>query len=946
MRIKRNLLASTISGLLALSAVPAFAQDAPASTSTDQSTDQAKKKEEKPTEIQKITVTGSRIPVAQQETSSPTVTITAEDIAVQGYKNVSDVLRAQPLATGAVQDNQFSAGFTPGATTISLLSLDPAFTLILIDGRPLADYPLLYNGQSNFTDLSTIPTAMVERIDILPGNQSAIYGSSAIAGVVNIILKKHIDGYHLNARLGGYDNGGGDNYRIELTGGNAFGKLDLTWGLQHSHQSAMSGSDSSWFDSTNDSPDPDGRFGSRDFLILDGFSGHYLDPGQATCDSLKANFDGTTIRDFRPGRGYYCGSRYEVGNTSFLNKEDSTAVYLNANWQVSDNSELYANFLYNWQSTISNSGSRFWSPDINGSGGYIWEDDGTCDLVHFGCALNLYQHIFSPEETGGPQEEEFKSKSYNFALGWKGTIGDSNWDWDTWFSRSQFNVTDTQMWPLTDEIEAFFEDQFLGPQVGPTFLGYKVYNPNHQAFYQSLTPAEFASFEDEIRTESKTWTQDINFLITNTALFTLPAGDVGMALLATAGKQSWENPTDPRVIAGDFWGLTGTQGEGERTNHAFAAEFRVPIFKPLTASLSGRYDQYSNQDASSDSKATWKLGLEYRPIDTLLLRGNYATAFRAPDMAAVFAGDSGFFTSATDYYRCEQDGQPIDDCDWAPVNVQGRRNGNRDLKSITADSFGYGFVWSPNKHLTFKGDYYDVSIKNEVRDLSLDFILRNENECRQGRSDLSAEACADFESRVTRTSPTSPQPNAITLIRTEPVNISEEHVNGVSMGATFRWGDGNWGNYVLDFQWNRTLEHTVKQFPDDPELDYLRDGFWSSEFGNNLAADLNWSRNDWDANLHVTHMGATANYTEQLGVAKNNGVGPGQVHPWTLMNLNVGYHVTDNQKVALTINNLANRRPPTDLSYTAYPYYNIFNFNGYGRAWWLSYELDWGEGSK
>src|SRR6478672_2008454 len=135
MRIKRNLLASTISGLLALSALPAFAQDAPPTTAADQ----PEKKKEEPKEITKITVTGSRIPVAQQETSSPTVTITAEDIAVQGYKNVSDVLRAQPLATGSVQDNQFSAGFTPGATTISLLSLDPAFTLILIDGRPLAD---------------------------------------------------------------------------------------------------------------------------------------------------------------------------------------------------------------------------------------------------------------------------------------------------------------------------------------------------------------------------------------------------------------------------------------------------------------------------------------------------------------------------------------------------------------------------------------------------------------------------------------------------------------------------------------------------------------------------------------------------------------------------------------------------------------------------------------
>src|SRR4249919_2695423 len=324
MKMKRNLLASTIGGLLALSALPAFAQDAPAAPA-----DQPKKEEPKPAEITKITVTGSRIPIAAQETSSPTITITAENIVEQGYRNVAEVLRAQPLATGAVQDNQFTNGFTPGATTISLLGLDPSFTLILLDGRPLADYPLLYNGQSNFTDLSTIPTAMVERIDILPGNQSAIYGSAAIAGVVNIILKKHLEGLHLDLRAGGYENGGGDNFRMQLSGGHQFGALDLTYGLQYSKQDAMFGSDSEWFDSTEDNPNPAARYGSRDFLIANGFTNQYIDPGQATCDSLAGNFDGTTIRDFRPGRGYYCGSRYEVGNTSFLNKEDNTSAYLN-----------------------------------------------------------------------------------------------------------------------------------------------------------------------------------------------------------------------------------------------------------------------------------------------------------------------------------------------------------------------------------------------------------------------------------------------------------------------------------------------------------------------------------------------------------------------------------------------------------------------------------------
>jgi outer membrane receptor protein involved in Fe transport len=244
-------------------------------------------------------VTGSRIPRTQLETASPVTTITADEIKSQGFRNVSDVLRAQPLATGAVQDNQF-AGFTPTATTISLLGLSPSFTLILLDGRPLADYPLLYNGQSNFTDLTSIPTAMVERIDILPGNQSSIYGSAAIAGVVNIILKKHIDGTQLDVRFGGYTEGGGQNERLQLTGGHQFGNLDVTWGLQYSHQDPIYMHERDYTDTTDDNPNPDLRYGSRTFIILNGFTGTYDDPG-THCDDLANLFDGTTIKDFRPG---------------------------------------------------------------------------------------------------------------------------------------------------------------------------------------------------------------------------------------------------------------------------------------------------------------------------------------------------------------------------------------------------------------------------------------------------------------------------------------------------------------------------------------------------------------------------------------------------------------------------------------------------------------------
>src|SRR5215472_601664 len=170
---QKVLVSSILMGLAAVLPVStAFAQ-----ASNDQ-TSQSKKEEK----LQVINVTGSLIPQAQVENASPVITITTQQLERSGFGTVYDALRAQPVATGAVQDNQFTGGFTPGATTISLLGLDPGFTLFLINGHPLADYPLLYNGTSNFVDLTDIPVGMVDHIDILPGNQYSIYGSSAIAG--------------------------------------------------------------------------------------------------------------------------------------------------------------------------------------------------------------------------------------------------------------------------------------------------------------------------------------------------------------------------------------------------------------------------------------------------------------------------------------------------------------------------------------------------------------------------------------------------------------------------------------------------------------------------------------------------------------------------------------------------------------------------------------------
>jgi outer membrane receptor protein involved in Fe transport len=314
-------------------------------------------------------------------------------------------------------------------------------------------------------------------------------------------------------------------------------------------------------------------------------------------------------------------------------------------------------------------------------------------------------------------------------------------------------------------------------------------------------------------------------------------------------------------------------------------------------------------------------------------------------MAAVFAGDSGFYTSATDYYRCEQNGLPVEDCFFNPVSLQGRRIGQPDLKSITARSFGYGFVWSPNRNFDLRADYYNVSIKDEVVDLSINGILFTENECLQGRLDVTSPICVDALSRIVRTSASAPVPYLLRSVRTEPINSASEKVAGIVAGTSVRWGGGKAGRFELALDYNVTLDHRFTQFEGDPESDLLDDATLSTEFKNVLSGDFTWDIGKWTTTLHGTRSGSTPNYTAQLGASSNGGVGPGRVGAYTLFNLNLNYAVSDESDLTLTINNLANKSPQNDPSYNAYPYYNVFNYNGYGRAWWLQYSFRFGEQS-
>ena len=174
----------------------------------DAAADQSPEANDGAQELQTVVVTGSLIPQATDDQSAPMTVITGEQMVERGFASVAEALQQMTNANGSVEGPQFTNGFTPGAQTLSMFGLSPSYVKFLINGRPMSDYPSLYNGTDTIVSITGIPQALVDHIDVLPGGASSLYGSDAIAGVVNVILKKKLDAPVIDARYGFYQAGG------------------------------------------------------------------------------------------------------------------------------------------------------------------------------------------------------------------------------------------------------------------------------------------------------------------------------------------------------------------------------------------------------------------------------------------------------------------------------------------------------------------------------------------------------------------------------------------------------------------------------------------------------------------------------------------------------------------------------------------------------------------
>jgi outer membrane receptor protein involved in Fe transport len=875
--------------------------------------------------LEQITVTGSRIPRAQVEGPAPVTVIKGSDIDAGGFRSVFDVLTQVSQNTGLVQGEDYGSTFTPAANVINLRGLGPNHTLVLVNGRRVADYPVAYNGSVSAVDLANIPSVMVDRIEILSGSASAVYGSDAIAGVVNIVLKKQHEGVDLSVRVGGTQQGGGANQRVQLIGGGQWGDLSGVFGVELTNREPIWYGDRWLTDSytryaTPDSPVPPVAIGIRNPAAREYYP--------LSCDSLSYLFHGSLQAFERPRYdGSYCSTDHYYSDRTIQTKKKIATGYASLEYALNDTTQLFGDFLLGWNQI----GTVVRNPNWTSPTAFWNESTGR---------LESWTRLLGPEESGGRMSSArtFLQRAFNVTIGVKGTFGASDWHYELAANRSDYK-SDQGVFRFLSGID----DYFLGPQTGThEYEGelFPSYNADPSRLLTPIDPALFRSLSTHTLERDKAWTEDLSFSV-NGGLFTLPAGEVGFAAVLEAGRQGYSNRPDPRINEGRIWNVAEAVDEGgKRNRYAAGFEFNVPIFSQLTGTAAARYDRYTYA-GEEIGKSTYNLGLEYRPFDSLLLRSSYATSFRAPDMNYLFAKRTvGYFPSVTDPYQCRLDGQTsLDNCDIF-YNMNFVQSGNTKLKPERGKSFTYGLVWSPLDGLDFSADYYRVRIRDEVTNLDIDQILRTEADCLLGQTvggtpvDRNSSICLDALARVVRNPQNAPvNPNQVTNVLVNPINAASEITSGIDVTANYRWTTDRFGAFQAHASYTHVLGHRYQQFPGDPVYDYINDISYQSDWPNRINAAISWSLGPWSATLDGTRYGR---------VPRNDG--ETYFHSYTLYNGSVGYQLNERAKLQFIVNNLRNSSP-VDKS-GGWPNYVSAWYDAYGRQWWVQFDYHFGAGAK
>jgi iron complex outermembrane receptor protein len=672
-------------------------------------------------EPQRVVVTGSLISRTDKETASPVQILTSDDIIKSGYTSIAEVLSNLTSNGQGALGSGFSGAFANGAAGVSLRGLSVGLTLVLIDGHRMAPYPLSDDAQRQFVDVSSIPFDAIERVEVLKDGASSIYGSDAVAGVVNIILKKSYNGTNIKVDGGNSQHGGGKNYKVALTTGfgdlntdgyNAFitgeyrhsdaillsqrdgqiwangdwtarGGMDLRRGIPNAQNAGLVAASSPFFYKPNTVANPvTGKVGTEDAANF-----QFLD---SNCNFLKYKAGGCYVRD----------------TVSFLQPESHNANVLagftknlGEDWKLALKASMFK------RESVNNRGvpATFSPTSFLGNTALVPGQNPAIVNVY---GVTTFPSSYYLNQTGGT------ARLYGYIPGLPAANTQDNTSTSTRFAA---DLTGTFMgWDITAA---------GGYSKVKTEIEYSGY-VNRIALYQALnrsvnpfnplggnSPADMAAIAPVFSNES---TNELSYAEVHAGreLMQLPGGPLSLAAGISWRKKELNAPS-PSLLQQGTVGNGAAYSFGDETNTAAFAELSALPIKNLEVSTSARYDHYDTYGNSFTPGAKVK----WTPHPMATVRGTFARGFRAPNSAEVGTASSFFsFHSINDPVLCA-DGNPKTPgnvpsaCNFTPAFVQ---TTTKDLAAEKSKSYTVGLILEPIKSFSATLDYYNLEVKNQI----------------------------------------------------------------------------------------------------------------------------------------------------------------------------------------------------------------------------------------
>lgn len=831
MKIRTQLLRSTIiAGLVGLTSIASpelvLAQTTTAATD-DKATEQtATTPQAAPDETEELVVTGSRIRRTAFTSNSPLQLITAEQSTLEGLVDTTEIIQGSSIAGNARQIDNFYTGFVTnggsGINTISIRGLGELRTLVLLNGRRVG--PAGTRGQVGAVDLNVLPSGLIDRIELLKDGASSIYGSDAVAGVVNIITKKNLDGGEAEVYTNLNQEGGGEQYQFDISQGWTFDRGYLNLGASFFQLKPLRYSDRDYFSCPQDYVfdastgvrldliDPvtggfkcqgtlagrvDNQSTSRYYVYNDSAiaGGGIGKTDLAGLTRVGAVFTGNPA-DTRASLALNPTTDPRLRSRTAISPVERTTFTANGSFDLTATTELYAELMLNRrESSQSNWRQLFPTIHFNNPNNIFRVGNPKGYAPGFGRSIILL-----------PFDSAQTVNYSRLVVGAKGTVPDigflKGWDWDL---VGQYAKSDGEYGS-----DFIYNDRVLAT-TGATACNVALLTsatacPAGGVDYFRRSAVETGTFSPEeaaflfgYETGQTDYTHQFIEATVSGSLFSLPAGNFGAAIGVQFRKEEIDDKPGEQARTSNSWGLTSAgRTAGSDTIKEVFAELEVPIFKglpiaeSLTLNFSSRYSDYESYGGNS----TYKVGLNWQVLPSIRLRISDGTSFRAPSLYELYLANQSSFLgqssidpcikwgeneSSLTAANCAKDGIPPDYSALGTGSATIFTGGGKDnLKAETASSRNIGVIFTPSfVNLNIAIDYFDLMVENQVDQFGAGNIV---TACYALPNFPNNDACSLFQRDR---DPKSPSRWSILSVKNNYINIQKQAQRGLDLTTRF-----------------------------------------------------------------------------------------------------------------------------------------------------------------